>query len=83
MAYLRFSNDCDVYLYASTHHKTKKEGFSLHTSIEAGDIDEWIEGQTFSESINKVIARLKELENKSVKFDRNIYESILDGMERK
>ena len=83
MAYLRFSNDCDVYLYASTHHKTKKEGFSLHTSIEAGDIDEWIEGQTFSESINKVIARLKELENEGVKFDRNIYESILNGMERK
>jgi hypothetical protein len=83
MAYLRFSNDCDVYLYASTHHKTKNKGFALHTSIEVGDINEWIEGRTFSESINKVIARLKELENEGVKFDKNIYESILNGMERK
>ena len=83
MAYLRFSNDCDVYLYASTHHKTKNKGFALYTSIEAGDINEWIEGRTFSESIDKVIARLKELENEGVKFDKNIYESILNGMESK
>jgi len=76
MAYLRFSNDCDVYLYASTHHKTKKEGFALYTSIQAGDINEWIEGETFDESIDKVIVRLKELEREGIKFDRNIYKLL-------
>jgi hypothetical protein len=82
MAYLRFSNDCDVYLYASTNHKNKKEGFALYTSIQAGDINEWIEGETFGESINAVIVRLKELENKGVKFDKSVYQLLKEKYEK-